>query len=142
PDVTGEQNSVFTLKSGTNSFGPLATLSSDGWKAASGWREGYQFVVVRDVPVRAGQPVVIEVAPGINGVAVLNGLQIISRGTSPPLLSPAVALRPPSVLTNLIFREIRYDGKVSDNEARFTVDLQVESMTTNEIAAPLFEGDV
>ena len=34
----------------------------------------------------------------LDGVAVLNGLQIISRGTSPPLLSPAVALRPPSVL--------------------------------------------
>jgi len=31
---------------------------------------------------------------------------------------------------------------VSDTEARFAVAFDVESMTTNEISAPLFEGDV
>jgi len=141
-DVTGEQNSVFSIHSGTNSYGPLITLGATGWKAAAPWQERYQYVVFRDVPVSPGQPVVIDVAPGANGVAVLNGMQISSRGTSPPkLLTPALA-KTPAAFTNLIFHEIRYEGKVSDSEARFTVDLSVESMTTNEISSPLFEGDV
>lgn len=141
-DVTGEQNSVFTLRSGTNTLGPLTTLGSPGWKATSPWQERYQYVVFRDVQVMSGQPVIVDVAAGPNGVAVLNGLQIISRGTSPPQLLPTVALAAPATLTNLIFREIRYEGKVSEHEARFAVDLQVESMTTNEISATLFEGNV
>jgi len=141
PDVTGEQNSVFTLKAGTNSLGPITQMGGSGWKAGSPWQERAQFVVFRDVPVD-GAPVVLDVAPGPNGVAVLNGLQIISRGTSPPRL---LAAGPPTAApasTNLLFREIHYDGKVSDTEARFAVTFDVESMTTNEISAPLFEGDV
>jgi len=69
-------------------------------------------------------------------------MQIISRGTSPPRLAVAAVAKTPSTLTNLIFREIRYDGKVTDTEARFSVNLDVESLTTNEISAVLFEGDV
>jgi hypothetical protein len=82
------------------------------------------------------------VAPGPNGVAVLNGLQISSRGTSPPRLLTAGPQAAAPASTNLLFREIRYDGKVSDTEARFAVAFDVESMTTNEISGPLFEGDV
>src|ERR1035438_7979571 len=141
PDVTGEQNSVFTLKAGTNTFGPLAQMGGGGWKAGNPWQERAQYVVFRDVPVD-GAPVILDVAPGPNGVAVLNGLQISSRGTSPPRL---LAAGPPAAApasTNLLFREIRYDGKVSDTEVRFAVAFDVESMTTNEISAPLFEGEV
>lgn len=141
-DVTGEQNSVFTLRAGTNALGPLTQLGAPGWKTSAPWQERYQYVVFRDVAVAAGMPVIIEVAPGPNGVAVLNGLQIISRGTSPPrLLAPAV----PAVgtaNTNLLFRSITYAGHVTDTEARFTVNFEVESLATNEISAPLFEGDV
>ncbi|MEQ2009852.1 MAG: hypothetical protein ABMA26_23960, partial [Limisphaerales bacterium] len=82
PDATAEQNSVFSLRSGTNTLGPLTSAPAPGWKASLGWQEGRQFIVFRDVPVEAGKPVVIEVAPGPGGVAVLNGLQIISRGSS------------------------------------------------------------
>jgi hypothetical protein len=142
PDVTGEQNSVFTLRTGTNVFGPALPLGGAGWKATQPWQERYQYIVFRDVPVEAGRPVVMDVAPGANGIAVLNGLQVSSRGTSPPRLFVAAPAKPAAVLTNLLFHEVRFDGKVSDTEARFTVDLRVESMTTNEISAPLFEGDV
>ncbi|HEY2952333.1 MAG TPA: hypothetical protein VGK40_07115, partial [Verrucomicrobiae bacterium] len=142
PDVTGEQNSSFTLRSGTNTLGPQGTLGSNGWKASAPWQERYQFVVFRDVQVVAGKPVLIDVAPGANGVAVLNGLQIISRGTGSPKLLVPVAAKAPSALTNLLFREVHYDGNVTDTEARFSVSLEVESLTTNEISAPLFEGDV
>jgi type II secretory pathway pseudopilin PulG len=141
PDVTGEQNSVFALKAGTNSFGPITQMGGSGWKAGNAWQERAQYVVFRDVPVD-GAPVVLDVAPGPNGVAVLNGLQIISRGTSPPRLLVAGPLVAAPASTNLLFREIHYDGKVSDTEARFAVTFDVESMTTNEISAPLFEGEV
>jgi hypothetical protein len=141
-DVVGEQNSVFTLRSGTNTFGPLAAQCQPGWKAAQTWQERQQFVVFRDIAVKAGEPVTIEVAPGANGVAVLNGLQIISRGTSPPELLAHAAPPGAPVNTNLLFREIHYTGKVTDTEARFTAAFEVESMTTNEISATLFQGDV
>ncbi|MBI3876804.1 MAG: type II secretion system protein, partial [Verrucomicrobia bacterium] len=142
PDVTGEQNSIFTLRSGTNTIGSLTQLGSTGWKASGSWQEHYQYVVFRDVAVTANTPVVIEAAPGPNGVAVLNGLQIISRGTSPPRLLTATTTGVDSANTNLLFRSISYAGRVSDSEARFTVNFEVESLATNEISAPLFEGDV
>jgi hypothetical protein len=139
--VSGEQNAVFTLRAGTNTFGPSAQTGSSGWKAHHAWQEGAQFVVFRDVPVD-GQPVVLDVAPGPNGVAVLNGMQIISRGTGPPRVLSAAAVKTAPANTNLLFREIRYEGKVSDTEARFAVAFEVESLTTNEISAPLFDGEV
>ncbi len=81
-------------------------------------------------------------APGANGVAVLNGLQIISRGTSPPELLAHTVPQGAPANTNLLFREIHYTGKVTDTEARFAAVFEVESMATNEISATLFEGDV
>ncbi len=142
PDVAGEQNSLFTIRSGTNEPGPLTTTGMNGWKANAPWQERHQYVVFRDVPVLSGQPLFIEVAPGPNGIAVLNGLQLISRGTSPPRLVTTQTPKTPAALTNLLIHEVRYAGKVSDTEARFEVTLDVESLTTNEISRALFEGDV
>src|SRR6185503_1019173 len=70
PDVTGEQNSVFHLRSGTNELGPVSSQGSAGWKSTSPWQERYQYVVFRDVPVNANEPVLIEVAAGANGIPV------------------------------------------------------------------------
>ncbi len=142
PDASGEQNSIFKIHSGDTNYGPLSAASSAGWKATNPWQEGSQYVVFRDVEVKADAPVVIGVAPGPNGIAVLNGLQISSKGTRPPrlLVAPPQALS--SNPTNLLLRQIRYEGTVSDSEARFTVELDLESMNTNEISAPLFQGDV
>jgi prepilin-type processing-associated H-X9-DG protein len=42
----------------------------------------------------------------------------------------------------LSFREIRYDGKLSDDEAQFTVDIEAEATGKGESMAELFEGDV
>jgi prepilin-type processing-associated H-X9-DG protein len=142
PDAGGEQNSLFRIRSAGTNYGPLTTVSSAGWKASMPWQEGHQYVVFRDIVVKAGVPVVIEVAPGPNGVAVLNGLQISSKGTSPPGLVRPLSVKEASGYTNLIVRRVQYDGTLNDHEARFAVDLQVESFTTNEISAPLFEGDV
>ena len=45
PDVTGEQNSLFAIRSGTNELGPLTATSVNGWKASSPWLERQQYVV-------------------------------------------------------------------------------------------------
>ncbi|HKX62496.1 MAG TPA: hypothetical protein VJS65_11640, partial [Verrucomicrobiae bacterium] len=142
PDITGEQNSVFTVRSGTNELGPLTTSGINGWRATLPWQERVQYVVFRDVPVLAGEPLFIDVAPGANGIAVLNGLQLFSRGTSPPRLVTTPTPKSPVTLTNLLFHEVRYAGKVSDHEARFEVTIDVESLATNEVSSALFDGDV
>lgn len=149
-DITGEQNSQFTLESGTNRFGPMAaelgrwkpSLVETGISKRGEYQEGYPFALFRDVQIFEGKPVTFQVSAGPNGVPVLNGMQIASRGTSPPGLVKAGPEPTVDTATNLLFREVRYDGTVTDDEARFHVNLTVESRSTNEIAGVLFEGDV
>ena len=150
-DVTGEQNSLFGLESGTNRFGPLSAEAGN-WKAsimepgiskrAGGQPDGYPYALFRDVPVWEGVPVTLVVSAGPHGVPVFNGMQIASRGTSPPGLLTEGPRPPVDTATNLLFREVRYEGTVTDDEARFHVNLSVESRSTNEIAGVLFEGEV
>ena len=52
---------------------------------------------------------------------------------------PAPFTAPPATLA---VREIRYDGKLTDDEARFTLDVDAETTTPGENSAPLLEGDV
>lgn len=65
-----------------------------------------------------------------------------------PLLLPATLLateKSPAPLVpaaELTYHEVRYDGKLTDAEARFTVDIEAESTGRGDAAAPLFEGDV
>ena len=142
PDVSPEQNTAFTLRTGTNKFGPAAAAGFSNWQAGQPWRERGTHIVFRDVPVESGEPVLIEAGPGQNGIAVLNGMQILSRGTAPPRLvtTPLVIGEP--AMTNLLFREIHYEGELAASGAAFTVKVQVESRTTNEISAQLFQGDI
>ncbi len=49
---------------------------------------------------------------------------------------------PPAAPPPIVFRELRYDGKVSDDEARFTVEITAESAARQEIAATLFDGEL
>ncbi len=141
PDVAGEQNSRFTLRSGTNVFGPMAPAGFGAWKAHLPWEEGRQYVVFRDVETWPDAPVVIEVAGGPNGIPVINGLQISSRGTRPPEWRPPAPVTP-DPLTNLVFREIQYTGRITTNEARFRAVVDLESPGTNALSAPLFSDDV
>ncbi|MCF7708542.1 MAG: type II secretion system GspH family protein [Verrucomicrobia bacterium] len=141
-DVTAEQNSVFTLTSGTNTFGPLALAGSSRWDASQPYREDRQFIVFRNVHVTQKKDVEIEVAAGANGVPVLNGLQVSSRGTAPPApVSKAIPeYKPP--FTNVIYHAAEYNGTLTDKTAEFDVVLDVESKTTNAVSAPLFIGDL
>src|ERR1035437_9195132 len=61
----------------------------------------------------------------------------------PTAVFAAEKLPAPAVpAAELVFREVRYDGKLSDTEARFAVDIDAEATGRGETVAPLFEGDV
>jgi hypothetical protein len=69
------QNSVFQLTVGSQSYGSEATINGSGW-LSSIWQEGVQYVEFANVSVSNGQTVTITVEPGTAGYAVLSGLQM------------------------------------------------------------------
>ncbi len=48
----------------------------------------------------------------------------------------------PAPANNFAIREIRYDGRLADDEARFTLDIAGETSGTGENSVKLLEGDV
>ena len=54
--------------------------------------------------------------------------------------APGKPVPPPA--NDLAIREIRYDGKLTDDEARFTLDIAAEAAGAGESSAKLLEGDV
>jgi len=79
------QDGNYTLTVGTNTLGTLLTadwpLSSD----PPDWTVGVQYALFANVHVVLGQPVVFTVAPGVDGYAILAGLQIEKALPSTPL---------------------------------------------------------
>ncbi len=140
-DVSGEQDSVFTLSSGTNRWGPRMASGAAGWRAGIPMRADVHYVLFRDVTVEPGATLTVDVAPGAHGIAVLNGLQILSRGTSAPR-RPTDLSSPPTEVTPLAFREVRYEGLLAGNEARFVTTIRAEAPGPGESAGVLFEGDL
>jgi prepilin-type processing-associated H-X9-DG protein len=55
--------------------------------------------------------------------------------------APAVPPPPPPAAV-LALREIRYDARLSDDEARFTAEIDAEATGAGESSVKLFEGDV
>jgi prepilin-type processing-associated H-X9-DG protein len=49
---------------------------------------------------------------------------------------------PPPPTAEIVFRELSYDGKVSEDEARFTVDIAAEATGKGESQAVLFDGEI
>jgi len=142
PDVAGEQASSFILRSGTNTLGPLRAPAQEDAPLLHPGRVRMPAVVQRDFPVETDQPVAIEVVPAPGGVAVLNGLQVLSRGTGPPRLAMPDAGPSAVGLTNLLVHSIAYTGEVAAASARFQVSIHATSPTTNHVMAPLFEGEL
>ena len=143
-DSAPEQNTVFSLKTGTSArvLGPLTSAGPGGWKAGQPWQDGQQYVIFKDVAVGEGEAVRIEVAPGAGGVAVLNGLQILSRGSSPPRPDVPTVGHLGSEATNLVVQSIHYVGSLEPGSARFQVQLVVEAPSTNTRPLKIFEGDL
>src|SRR5206468_10388984 len=63
----------------------------------------------------------------------------LSANEPPPPSSNAPVA---AIEAELLLREIRYDGKLTDNEAKFLVDIDAESLGKSESSITLFEGDV
>ena len=59
-----------------------------------------------------------------------------------PLSAAEKPSAPPPPPAEIVFRELRYDGKVSDTEARFAVELSVETSGKGEASAVLFDGEI
>jgi prepilin-type processing-associated H-X9-DG protein len=49
---------------------------------------------------------------------------------------------PPPPTAEIVFRELNYDAKVSEDEARFTVDIAAEATGKGEAQAVLFDGEI
>jgi prepilin-type processing-associated H-X9-DG protein len=49
---------------------------------------------------------------------------------------------PPPPTAEIVFRELSYDGKVSEDEARFTVEIAAEAIGKGEAQAVLFDGEI
>ncbi len=49
---------------------------------------------------------------------------------------------PPPAPAEIVFRELRYDAKVTDDEARFVVEIAAESTAKAEVATTLFDGEL
>jgi hypothetical protein len=65
-----------------------------------------------------------------------------SAGEAKPVQAPKAKAPPPPPSAELLFREVRYEGKLSEAEARFTADITAESAGKGEAAAVLFEGEL
>ena len=62
----------------------------------------------------------------------------------PPKSPPADAelAPPPPPPATIVFRETRYEGRVSDDEARFVAEFMMESLGKQGAEQALFEGDL
>ena len=58
------------------------------------------------------------------------------------LLAAEKSVPPPAPPAEIVFRELRHDAKVSEDEARFTVDISAESTGKGEAVATLFDGEL
>ncbi len=95
------QNGIVSAEADGITYGPEATTTDSSWLSVT-WTEGSQYVLLKDVSVSAGSPLVIRSSPGDSGYAFLNGFQI--RQTSKHAKKPKseIAPKPPKkALMNL-----------------------------------------
>src|SRR5438552_18508237 len=72
-------------------------------------------------------------------------LSIAARAAEKQAPAPSLAAKAkptPSSSAELLFPAARYEGKLTDTEARFAVDLEAESVGKGESFGTLFEGDI
>jgi len=72
-------------------------------------------------------------------LALLSSLSWSALAESSSPGEKAIAFEAPA---SLMIREIRYDGQLTDDEARFFVDIEAEATGKGESSVKLFEGEV
>jgi hypothetical protein len=80
------QNSLFQISVGSQSYGSEATTNGSGW-LSSVWLEGVQYVEFTNVIVSSGEAITITVEPGSSQYAVLSGLQMATVNSSNCLIA-------------------------------------------------------
>jgi type II secretory pathway pseudopilin PulG len=88
------------------------------------------------VPPPKWRMTMISIAPNL--FAILLWFAMIPAGSSQSVHEQANPQPPRAPL----FRELHYDGTVTDDEARFLVDVTIESTAKQECTQTMFEGDV
>ncbi len=80
--ASNELNSAVALTTAWNAYSWQSTTNSSDWNTTN-WIEGAQYVVFRDVMLPAGHDLQVAVDAGVGGLAVINGLQLISKAIPP-----------------------------------------------------------
>jgi len=81
------QDGNFTLTTGATSWGTQTCFDSAPGSSPVAWQQGRQYAVFPNVTVSNGQPLTVSINPGINGAALISGLQIASANHMPPPIS-------------------------------------------------------
>lgn len=98
-----EHNATITAEADGVTYGPETTTADSSWLSPV-WSEGAQYVLLQEVSVTGGTPLIIRSSPGVSGYAFLNGLQI--RSTSKHAKKPKhdkLPKPPKGALLNLDF---------------------------------------
>jgi hypothetical protein len=77
--IPGE-NALVELSTDSANYGSKATSADSGWDSPN-WMEGNQYVVFRDVTVLGGEKLRVLSGPGLSGLAVVNGMQLVKKQT-------------------------------------------------------------
>ncbi|MDX1953336.1 MAG: LamG-like jellyroll fold domain-containing protein [Verrucomicrobiota bacterium] len=89
--VPGE-NSVISLYAAGGLIGTNSTSTSTNWNDTNNWVEGSHYVAFRGIALTNTGELHINSAPGLDGVSVLNGVQLVYRAlpgvTNPPVEPP------------------------------------------------------
>lgn len=98
-----EHNATIRVEAGGVTYGPETTTPGTGWLSTA-WTEGEQYVLLEEVSVAAGVPLVIRSSPGVSGYSFLNGIQIRRTSKHAKRVKPERVPKPPrNALLNIDF---------------------------------------
>ncbi|MBI2924528.1 MAG: hypothetical protein HYY24_02355, partial [Verrucomicrobia bacterium] len=78
----------------------------------------------------------------IHSLVLLTGFFLLTTTLLAKEVSTPPKPQPVAPTAELLFHQIRYDGKLTDTEARFAIEIDAESIGKGEVSAALFEGEI
>jgi len=148
------QNGLYQVSLGSNTFGPLKTSQTPGWNTTN-WSLGSQYVYFGHLKILSNQPVTITALPGASGYSVINGLQLreidyfvvpetFDGGSTTTLFSPlriqncySKALFPqkPVLIKEMLYRPAQLNGFAFDKKMNLEVRLSTTSASPEALDA-------
>src|SRR5437588_5652538 len=131
---------IYDVSAGSQDFGSKATANAATVNPIV-WQEGVQYIVIRGVPLTAGQAATITVRPGASGYATISGFQVLSVSGTPPAITTQPANASAAVGSNATFTVTasgtaplvyrwRFNG--TDMNAANSSALNLSSVQTNQ----------